>query len=294
MATKKTYDDLDYTNQPQATTQQDVNNQDSRTRLWQSLGYGYNNQKKNTRESYNQAITQQDNALLNRGMQRSSYGMQSLANLRNKAVEAEKDIDAAWIADYQNRIGELEQQEKEDERWQQEFDYKKEQDALTQQNWQTSFDYQKERDTISDAFQEKQWQAQMDQWREEFDYNKMSNEQKISFEVLTTAAQQGKDVSDALLKSVGISRQDYNAMKKKSSSGRSGAKKTEDPSKTGNTPNAAGDTAAGLAGDIAAYMAAASASAGMDRVRNDNISGSTAENGVFSWVNNRLRPNAHS
>ena len=35
---------IDYTNQPQATTQADVDAQDSRTRLWHSLNYSYGNQ----------------------------------------------------------------------------------------------------------------------------------------------------------------------------------------------------------------------------------------------------------
>lgn len=223
--TKKKTDDLDYTNQPQAVTQEDVNNQDSRTRLWQSLTHAYNKQKENTRQAYEQAFSDQSNELLNRGMQRSSYGMQSLANLRNKGVEAEKDIDAAQIADYQNRIAEIEQQENEEAWRQKEFDYKVSQDELSQQNFESQFNYQKERDAISDAFQEKQWEAQQAQWREEFDYNKMSNEQKLAYETVVAIVGQGNDPSDALLKTAGISRADANAMKAKArSSGRGGGK----------------------------------------------------------------------
>lgn len=239
MATTKKNTDLDYTNQPQALTQEDVNNQDSRTRLWQSLGYSYGNQIKESNKSYDKAISQNDNAMLARGMGRSSYANQTRANLYDDKLNAENNIRSAWIADYQSRIGELEQQEKEEEWRQKEFDYKVSQDEQTQQNWQTQFDYQSERDKISDAFQEKQWQAQQDQWREEFDYSKMTNDQKIAFEVISAAAQKGGSVSDDILKRAGISRQDYNAMKKSASrGGGGGGKKTTDEENPGTNPNA--------------------------------------------------------
>ena len=329
---KKVEDELDYTNQPQAMTAEDVNNQDARTRLWQSLDYSYGNQIKKSNESYAQAYSQADRQALSRGMGRSSYNNQTLANINLKKAEAENDIRAAQIADYQSRIGQIEQQEKEDERWerqyadsradaewnkafqQNQFDYTKSQDALAQQNylkefeykqgrdaiadqqWQKQYDeslrqfneqmaYQKERAKVSDAqwqktyeenlrqfneqmakqeaqfkyqqeqdaynrafqeqqyadsrsdaawqkafteqqyadsradtawnqaFQERQWQAQLDQWNKTFDYNAMSDEQKINYNYVTYALQQGADVSDEMLRKAGLSRSDYNAMK---------------------------------------------------------------------------------
>ena len=71
--TKKVTDpNLDFTNQPQATSAADVNNQDARTRLWQSLDYSYGQQRKQTDKSYDQAYSQADRQALSRGMQRSA------------------------------------------------------------------------------------------------------------------------------------------------------------------------------------------------------------------------------
>ena len=126
--TKKTLEE-DFTNQPLATTAEDVNGQDSRTRLWQSLGYTYGRQKEQSDQSYQRAISQSDNAMLQRGMQRSSYGAQVRANLMDQQVKAQNDIDAAQIADYQNRISQLEQQEAEEAFQREQFEYQKMSDA---------------------------------------------------------------------------------------------------------------------------------------------------------------------
>jgi len=384
---KKKYDPNDFTNQDQAMNQGDVNSQDAKTRLWQSLNYSYGKQRDESDKSFDRNISQQDNAALARGMGRSSYNEQIRANLLNDKTKAQNDIYAAQIADYQSRIGQLEQQEKEDERWErqyadqradtawnqgfqqsqldwqksqadQQMAYQKERDAIadafnekqfqanrsdtawnqnmqTQQfdwqknqaeqqlayqrerdaigdalnerqfqanredtawsqnmqsqqfDWQKNqadqqlayqrerdavgdalnerqfqanradtawsqnmqsqqFDwqrgqaeqqmaYQKERDAIADAYNERQWQAQQDQWRQEFDYNAKTNEQKIAFDIVTAALAAGNDADDATLAKAGISRAEYNSMKKKASSGGKGSipdwKKAGYPSK---------------------------------------------------------------
>jgi len=407
MATTKKQEDLDYTAQKQAESAADVDQQDSRTRLWQSLKYGYDKQQRDSDKAYDKLISQSNNQALSRGMGRSSYALQTAANLGKEKVNAQNDINAALIAAYQGKIGDIEQQEKDDERWERQFaesqrqfneqmgfqqkesertqsnwekeyaagredtawnrqfqqsqmDYQKQRDVIADQQWQKQYDeqlrqfnenmaYQKERANVSDAqwqktyeenlrqfnkqmeqqeeqfkanlafqqnenalnrayqtservaqqefqagesakqreystqerlaqqlyntqerlaqqaystsereaqqeftagqselqraqnasqfaeqmalqreqnaqtqanweiqqaFQEKQWQAQQDQWRTEFDYNKMTDDQKIAFTVITAAAGNGTDVSDDVLKRAGISRADYNAMKK--------------------------------------------------------------------------------
>ena len=210
----------DFTQQPQATTQADVDAQDSRTRLWQSLNYSYGDQIRNSDKSYDQAYSQADRQALSRGMQRSSYNNQTLANLSNQKIEAQNDIRAAQIADYQNRINDIEAQERQEAFQREQFEYQKAQDALAQQNWQTQMDYQQSRDAVSDAFNEKQWQAQQDQWqaqqeqwKQEFEYSKMSSDQKLAYESIMTIIGQGNDPSDDLLKRAGLSRADVNAMK---------------------------------------------------------------------------------
>lgn len=72
--------------------------------LWDSLSYGYGKKAEEIGQSYDRAISQQDTSLLRRGMQRSSAGMQSLANLQNQKVKALGDNTDAMIADWQNRL----------------------------------------------------------------------------------------------------------------------------------------------------------------------------------------------
>lgn len=312
----------DPTTQAQAITKEDVEGQDSRTRLWQSLKQGYDYEKENTDKEYTSAYKTADLQAQSRGMGRSSYNNQTLANINTQKAKALENIDNRLIADYQNRIGQLEQQEKEDERWERQFASQQEQQAWERQyqegrakaqdeQWEKSFGYQQGRDKTADeqwlksfeaqqaqqawqqayqegrataedeqwakafeaqqaqqawqqafsekqfaseaeqqawqrAFSEKQWEAQQDQWKQEFDYTKMSTQQKLSFEVLMTAAQQGKDVSDELLKSCGISRQDYDAMKKKAAA--SGGKKPTTP--TGDPTDTGTPTDQGFIGDL--------------------------------------------
>jgi hypothetical protein len=166
MATKKTTID-DFTEAPQARTAEDVNNQDARTRLWQSLDYTYGQQRKQSDKQFAQAYSQADRQALSRGMGRSSYNNQVLANIRNQGIEANNNIYAAQIADYQNRIGQIEQQEKEDERWERQFAAGREDAAWNKEFQQNQFDYGKERDLVADA----QWQKQYDEQLRQFNEN---------------------------------------------------------------------------------------------------------------------------
>lgn len=228
---KKKYDPNDFTNQEQAMNQGDVDSQDAKTRLWQSLNYSYGKQREESDKSYDRNISQQDNAALARGMGRSSYAEQIRAGLLNDKTKAQNDIYAAQIADYQNRIGQIEQQELENQRYEQQYADQRA-DTAWSQNMQTQqfeyqkeqaaqqMAYQKERDAISDAFNEKQWQAQQDQWKQEFDYNSKSNDQKLAFDIVTAALSAGNDSDDATLARAGITRAEFNSMKKKSSGGK--------------------------------------------------------------------------
>ena len=164
MANKKLTVD-DFTNQPQAMTAEDVNNQDARTRLWQSLGYSYGQQRKQSDEQYAKAQAQSWQQALARGMQRSSYASAVAANLAKQGIDASNNIYAAQIADYQNRIGQLEQQELENDWREREFAANRD-DAMWNRNFQTGqFEYQKSRDAVGDQ----QWQKQFDEGVRQFD-----------------------------------------------------------------------------------------------------------------------------
>lgn len=195
----------DVTKAPQATTQQDVEGQDARTRLWQSLDQTYGQQRQQIDKNYAQAISQTDRAMQNRGMQRSSYAMQTLANLGQEQAKANADSMASQIADYQNRLSSLETQERQ-------------------------FAYQQERDKVADQQWQQQFQAQQDQWKQQFEYNQMSAKQQIAFSSLMNMMEAGDNPSDALLKQAGISRSDYEQMKAapaaKAKGGRGGSSRT--------------------------------------------------------------------
>lgn len=215
--TKKLLEE-DFTNQAQATTKADVDAQDARTRLWQSLNYSYGRQKEQSDEAYRKAISQSDRSMLQRGMQRSSYGAQVQANLMNDQIKAQNDIDSAFIADYQNRISQIEQQEAEAERWQKEFD-----EGQRQFNENLSFQQSEAQRAqsnfeVQQAFAEKQWETQVDQWKQEFNYNKKSNDQKIAYDYLMQMISNGKTPSSSLIKRAGLSSSDVKKMTKSANS----------------------------------------------------------------------------
>lgn len=284
-----------------AKNQQDVNEMSSADRLWDSLSSSYGNKQDQSDQEYDKAVSQQDRALLQRGMQRSSYGAQSRANLLDKKVQARNDIESEKIADYENRLNALEQQEKEDERWERQFSAQQEQnqwqrdfserqyadsrddtawnrqfsekqyaDTRADAQWNKDFQTQQYQDSRADAqwnkdfstrqyedsradaqwskdfqaqqyadsrddvawqrnFTQQQWEAQQEQWREEFNYNKMSTDQQLAYNYILQAINAGGDVSDDMLAKAGISRADYNAMKKQVSTGSSVPKKNPSP-----------------------------------------------------------------
>ena len=63
----------------------------------------YDRQRKDSAEQYRQAYSQADRHSLSRGMQRSSYNNQTLANIDQKAAEAQQDIQNAQATE-ENKI----------------------------------------------------------------------------------------------------------------------------------------------------------------------------------------------
>lgn len=264
----------DVTKEKQALTNEDVNAQDSKTRLWQSLSTTYGQRTEDSNKAYDQNIAAADRAAQQRGMGRSSYNLQTMANLGQEKATAADRINRELIADYQNRLSDLEAQERQeafqreqfeyqkerndvaDQQWQMQFDYGKERDTVGDTQWQMQFDYGKERDTVSDnQWQQQfdtskdQWQQQFDygkdrdkvsdeQWQKSFDYQDKSNQQQIALQYINQMLQNGGTPSDDLLKQAGLSRKDYDQMKKKQSSGGRYPKK---PTTTGDDDGNGGD-----------------------------------------------------
>lgn len=143
-----------------------------------NLARSYEKQREASAAQYADAYSQTDRHMLTRGMQRSSYAAQTLANLRQAGVEAQDAIydqqvsaeadvgaqraqlamqlaeqlgqyDASEAADILNRIRELEEQ-----------DYALGQDSAQQQNSLAAQIYQMMYQEQRDAVGDQQWQAE--------------------------------------------------------------------------------------------------------------------------------------
>lgn len=241
-----------------ARTKDDVDNMTVRDRLWDSLSYSYGKKRENSDEQFRRAYSQADRQMLSRGMQRSSYGAQTLANLDKQRVDAQNDIYDSQIADYENRLYQLERDEKADEQWKQQFDegvrqynenmgFQRERAAAQDNQWQLSFDYQKGRDAEADrqwqlgfdaqqaqqAEQNRQWQQTFDyqqtrdtvsdqQWQKAFDQSNTNTDRQLAASYIQAILATGQNPSDSLLARAGLSRADYNAMKAQIAAGGGG------------------------------------------------------------------------
>lgn len=105
-----------------AQTKTDVDNMTLRDRLWDAFNFAYGQQSREFKEQSNNEISQQGRRDLSRGMQRSSYGAATEANMRNKQLQGLQDIYGQQIAAYEQALLNVEQQEREAEQWQKEFD----------------------------------------------------------------------------------------------------------------------------------------------------------------------------
>lgn len=168
----------------QAQEQQDLALQQQRA----GLQYTYDKQREANRRAYEQAYSEADRHALSRGMQRSSYNAQILANLMRQGAEADQDIwdqqsaaegnvdaqraqlamqlatqlqqyDANQAADVMARINELEDQEY--DRGQSNTQYRNNLYAQIFEYMQNmnNMEYQRARDLIADE----QWQKQFDE-----------------------------------------------------------------------------------------------------------------------------------
>ena len=176
-----------------AKNRQDVDQMSRKDRLYDSLSYSYGKQQEASDRSYDKAISQQDNAMLSRGMQRSSYAGAIRGNLLDQKVNAQNEIGSAMIADYENRLTQLEQQD------------------------------------IENAFRERQFAYQKESDDRNFAYQKESDDQKLAYNYLSTIAAQGGNASDDLLARAGLSRADYDLMKVQPKTSSGGSRRPKNP-----------------------------------------------------------------
>lgn len=150
-----------------ARNRDDVDNMEVRDRLWDSMNFTYGQKREASDKAFAQAYSQAERSALKRGMQRSSYGQQTLANLDKQKVDAQNSIYDAQIADYESRLYQIEQDELAQQQWQAQFDLQKQQADQARLQWEQNF-----------AFQQAQADLAAEQWQKQFDENvRQFNEQ---------------------------------------------------------------------------------------------------------------------
>ena len=104
-----------------AQNKKDVDSMNVRDRLYDSLSYTYGKRGEDIEKQYNKLTSQTNNSLLSRGMQRSSYGAQTAANIGKQMVDALGQNASDLIADYENRLYQVEQDEREQANWEKQY-----------------------------------------------------------------------------------------------------------------------------------------------------------------------------
>lgn len=183
-----------------------------------AIAGAYERQRQESDKQYDANKSAADRQLLSRGMGRSSYGAQVLANIDTEKAKARQTISDKEQEAAQQYGVQLASELRSQNQWEQGQNYQRLRDAYSdynadrsynlteyqtrvgQANTDRAFQYQQGRDTVADS-----------QWQQQFDYTKASTEQQIAYSALQAAAAAGnKGVSDDLLARAGISRQDYN------------------------------------------------------------------------------------
>ena len=96
-------------------TRQQIEAQNQKDRVWDSLDYSYGKKKEDVGKQYDKAVSETDRQALGRGMQRSSYNAQTQANLRKEGAKAIADIDSEMAADYANRLYQIDRDAAQDQ-----------------------------------------------------------------------------------------------------------------------------------------------------------------------------------
>lgn len=214
-----------------ARNQQDVDSMDKRARLYDSLSYTYGKRGEKISQEFDKARSQADRQALSRGMQRSSYNNQTLAGIDRQRIEALEDNESALIADYENRLADIEQQEQAADQWERQFaenqrqyntslNFQQAEADRAQKNteWGQAFQERQYGDSRADvawnqAFQTQQANQAASQWEREFARSGDDTGRQIAMSYISQIAANGGDPSDDLLRQAGLSRADYNAMR---------------------------------------------------------------------------------
>lgn len=125
-------------------TQAEINNMSKRDRLWYDLEQSYGNQVDESNKSFANAYSEADRQLLSRGMQRSSYGAQTLANVDKSKIEAQNKILGERNAAYASGLRQIEQEEEAQRQWQLQYELQQQQLEEQRRQFDASMAWQRE------------------------------------------------------------------------------------------------------------------------------------------------------
>lgn len=175
----------------------------------------YQQQLDESAKQYRQAYSQTDRETLRRGMQRSSYAAQRLANVQQEGLEAEQRIREAQTSAEGNLDAQIAQISGQLADTLAGYDAGQAADVMKRYNELQSEEYERGREAEQYAESIRQWQAN-------FDLGKAQADQQVALSVINGIVANGGEASDALLAQAGISREDFNAMKKQEDTGGGG------------------------------------------------------------------------
>lgn len=172
----------------------------------------YQQQLDDSAKQYRQAYSQTDRETLRRGMQRSSYAAQRLANVQQEGAEAGQRIREAQTSAEGNLDAQIAQISGQLADTLAGYDAGQAADVMKRYNELTSEEYERGREAAQYAESLRQWQAS-------FDQNQAQSDRQVALGVINKIVSSGGTASDALLQQAGISRADFKAMIKGQSSG---------------------------------------------------------------------------
>ena len=129
--------------------QWEIDAQNKRQRLWDELSFASSQKADTLKKEYAKTYSQAGLNALAKGMQRSSYNAQTLANIDTQKVEALNANEGEKMAAYSSGLREIDAEEAKMRQWQQQFDleqerlaFEREQAAQAQANWEREFEAQ--------------------------------------------------------------------------------------------------------------------------------------------------------
>ena len=177
------------------------------------LGASYDKQREEAKRQNLQSYSQADRQMLSRGMQRSSYGAATLANISLEGERTQNNISEQQRTAEGNIDAQIQQYEAQLADALASYDTQQAADIQARLNELKAEEYDRKREAAQYEQSLLAQQEQMNLEKEKFDYTKTSDDRQIAYGIATAILANGGDPSDDVLARAGLSRADANAMK---------------------------------------------------------------------------------